>query len=791
MTILIQLMKPLLKLFIICSYLLIFPKFLIACGPYISNNETHFCLFGVSMNGYKGLQPFYYSEYFLNSYIPDPQGLDYQTNCKEWYDYIKDPKVSMQDIYSFQYKTNADTFLDNYYKGNWQPIRKNTFVQYLLQAKNKKILAYFLLAKKIEQTQDGLQSIWEKDIAPNNMDSMQAYAKQALLLSKKTKDVFLKQRYAFQAIKMSYYSRNTDIVALDYCKQFEKTLMGKNTIVTAWGYLFYGLLQTDSMKKIEALLNAFDLSEEKKVFCYKKLFDTDKDALYNYYKDPRLREIIIALKGMSNYGKAINEIKQLHAINPNSKYLPLLVGREINKVETWVWSYEYLGFDNTYLNDTQFSYRWAGDYNVRFSKDITYLNELTLTVKSIYEKLSAKDAFYALATAHLFNMQNNFNDAQKILDKLTIQTDNYYYNQYLIEQVIVKSQLDDITNTKTKAYFANALTSINKIKEQFKNDKFWYVLNDNEQVDDADELMLYLSKEYQKIGDIVTAGLLYQKTSITTNEYGKNVYYTDSAANNYGSIVFFDKYASIEQVYQLMTFKNKSDKSPFEKFISPIGWASDDLYLDLIGTKYMREEQYKKALTVFEKINSNFWENNYYFKDYIPATSIFYLGHYAPWDSILYNNYNKISKTVIAQELVALEEAIASTKGNDELLAGYYYLLGNAKLNMTYNGNFWMMISYGKFYGENRSDKGNFYTYSFYPNYLKYGDQYYLGATAVAAFDKAFQLSKNSTLKTKIYCSKRLNDYLNGKANNKNIAMYNEVKNNKLFQLVAIQCPYL
>lgn len=784
-------MKRLFKLFIAFNIIFFTIEETHACGPYLSNNETHFCLFGVEHNNYKGLQPFYYSEYFLNSFIPDPQGLDYQKNCEEWYAYIKDPNVSMQDIYAFQYKTNADTFLANYYSDNWLPLRRNSFIKYLLAPKNKKVLDYFLLAKKIEQTQDGLMSIWEKDIAPHNQDSMQSYAQQALQMSNKTKDVFLKQRYTFQAIKMCYYGGLNKTVANNYKKQFEKVIKDKNTVVNGWGYLFYGLLQEDSMKRIEALLNAFDLSEEKKVYCYKALLYTDKDQLYKHFTDPRMREIIIALKGMSNYGKAIKDIQLLHAINPKSKYLPVLISREVNKVETWIWSYDYLGFDNTYLNDTQFSYRWIGEYNVNYHKDINYLNLLTAEVAKMHTAQNKKEPYLSLALAHLYNIQGNYQDAKKVLDLLQPNENDYYYNQYLIEQVMVKSNLEDINNATLKSYFAHALQKLNSLKNVSTQDSYWYDLSVNEQLDDADELMLYLSKQYQKVGDIVTAGLLYQKSTIAVNEYGKDVYYVDSTQNTYGAIVFFDKYATIEHIYQLMVFKNKKEKTPFEKLISPNIWSDDDFFLDLIGTKYMRDENYKKALAVFEKIKPDFWESTYFYKDYIPTESIFDLGYLAPWDSVTYNSYSKVSKKEIVADLVAIEDKIANPNISNEQLAMYYYQLGNAKINMTYNGSFWMMISYGNFYGENMTDKGNYYTYSFYPNYIKYGAQYYHGSTATIALDKAYDLSKNNNLKTKIYCSKRLNEFINGLESSSSETKYSQAKSTKLFQLVAIQCPYL
>ncbi len=779
-------MKALFTNCIIFSVLICFPNIGKACGPFITNDETHFCLFSNAQNDYRGLEPFYYSENFLNSNIPDPQGLDYQKNCNEWFVYINNRSVSKDDIYELQYKTSADSFLNAYNQDNWRAFRKNTFVQYMLQSKNKNLLTYFVLAKKIEQTQDGLGNLWNQNIDIILTDSMYKYAKEALSFSQKTKDVFLKQRYVFQALKMAYYAGIKNKEAQPYFQQFEKVLIPKSSIVRAWGYLYYGMMQTDSIKKIEALLKSFDLSEEKKVFCYRQLWSYDKNTLLQTFKDKQLQEVILAIKAMSTFGKALETVQQLYQLNPESKYLPFLLGREINKLETWIWSYEYLGFDNSYLNDTQFSYRYVGDYNTNFQKDLHYLNDVNAFMKKALQDKKNDAVFITLASAHLYSMQKNFNAANELIKTIQTTPGSAYHRQYLIAQVILKSNLEDIRMPETKAFFVNVLQFLSKDKLGYDDENFWSQLED-ESADDADELMLYLSKQYQAIDDIVTAGLLYQKTTININEYGKNVY-QNNESEGYGSIVFFDKYASIEQVYQLISFKEKKEKTNFENFIAPQNWAKNDLYFDLIGTKYIRDEQYKKALEVFTRMSPDYWDSTYLYNEYLPQSSIFSLGHIAPWDTINHPFYTRTSKKEIVADLVEMESKLENPKASNDQKAALLYQLAKAKINMTYDGAFWMMVSYGKFYNEQSSEKGNFYTYSFYPNSQKYGKQYYEGYSAKLMLEQALKLTKNNNLKAQIYCTLRIilpeNDVLTAQ-------LFPEIKNNRIYEMAAIQCPNL
>lgn len=335
------------------SLALLFLSYLMhACGPSLYLNEGRFSLFSNGLDGFDGLEPFYYSESFVNSYTPDPAGKDYRRNCEEWRKYCGN-KATVEDIYQIQYKTDANTFLNDIASNNWGPYEHNTFMQWLRLSNHKEAFGYFILSKKIESTQFGEPDPWREG-GNLQFSKICEYADSAKALCLKTKDKFLRERYAFQALKMEYYCHRTgevldgEISALDL---YNKYLSRSKSVVAGWAALFYGLRHDDGNIRTLYLLKAFELSEEKKVFCYLYISPADMDNLLMVNKDKKVKELICVLKAMRTYGRAFQQIKTLYKINPNSKYMPMLISREINKMEDWIWSTDMLNFSTLGTDD--------------------------------------------------------------------------------------------------------------------------------------------------------------------------------------------------------------------------------------------------------------------------------------------------------------------------------------------------------------------------------------------------------------------------------------------------------
>lgn len=802
-----------------------------SCGPSLYPDEATMNLFRFPYDETRRLEPFYYSENFLNSYIPDPEGLDYQRNCEEWRKYTGNT-VRTEDIYELQYKTDPDQFIRAYEKKQWKNFPDNQFVKWLILSANREALEYFYEAKKIENTQYArMEDSW--DFAPDKKSNAidKLIEKQAIFCLQKaesSKDTFLQQRYAFQAIKQAYYAgnRRDKKNAESYYDLYEKYLSLTNSVVKGWGVFFCGLMEpVNSEAYIQKLLLAFDLSEEKKVVVFRHLYNIRAKVEKFGEQHPEYKEVALAFKGAQTFGKNLDNMQEIYQTNPGSKYLPFLIGREINKLENWIWSYQYLKFDNL-NNDLTFpTYDWDNYYSrereypdpylINSAKDLEYLRSFQQFLSKIEREHHNNTTFIKIAEVHLFNLNNEFSQSQKLLSSIHIEQNSPYYRQYLIEKILVTAKTDDILNEEVKARLAkDLLYFVTEKKDTSKEEKEYWELHDEEK-DDLGELKVFLSKCYQDKKDLLTAGLLIQGAHIPINDYGyqqwdgyydsgkvpfwnevtKEYDYIDARSlninlqNNYNAIAFFDKYGSIADIEDLIAFKHKKNKTAFEKILEPEGWASDDMFLDLIGTKYMRDKDYEKAYTAFLKVDDDFWNKQYEFRHYLPKNSIISLGTYAPWDTDTVKKYRNVSKKEILEDILSVTRALDKNPQDKEQRAELLQKLGNIQLNLTYNGRFWMMISYGNYLHEMYEVKDHIYEYSFYPNNIKYGAAYYRAVDALKTYQEALKLTKNKELKARLELNAVLCHQLNVWNKKKDFKIPENLKNTRAFEIASTTCP--
>ncbi len=121
---------------------------------------------------------------------------------------------------------------------------------------------------------------------------------------------------------------------------------------------------------------------------------------------------------------------------------------------------------------------------------------------------------------------------------------------------------------------------------------FWETGYTNKNDACLSELFILLSHCFEKKGNTVIAGLLYNKANITINRYDGG--YRDSVF--YRNIAYFDRAANPADIDTLLALKHKKNKTPFEQILSPRLWGSDDQYNDLKGTILFASTNTRKHL---------------------------------------------------------------------------------------------------------------------------------------------------------------------------------------------------
>ena len=318
---------------------------LTSCGPNLTYDEDRLALFRTQLDNKSGFKPFDYGENLFARSIADPEKTDQQENSSEWVAFSND-HIKKQDVFQIQCKTAPDSFLSAYNKNNWNSFAGNTFINWLQKKENRSSLEYMVLAKKTEAFFKPASDPWDTAVI-NTPELMIPLSIEGIDAATNNLPVFLKQRYAFQSIKLIYYGAHNGHYEQLY-DLYDKYLKGKKTIVAGWAMLYYGLTLKDRNQRTSMLLNVFDRSEEKKAVCYQEISLNDLASLERKTNDAKIILLINTFKAIKTKDQSLEQINAVYKTDPKSKYLTLLITREVNKLEDWIWSGDILGFHTNY-----------------------------------------------------------------------------------------------------------------------------------------------------------------------------------------------------------------------------------------------------------------------------------------------------------------------------------------------------------------------------------------------------------------------------------------------------------
>ena len=747
-----------------------------SCGPYIDVAASRIRLFDPQLLSIPALEPFYYSQDFVSGYSGAAVTADYRRNCEEWQQFAG-REVSAGDIYVVQYETEPDDFLKAVEDEGKGLLQDNSFFRWMLLPANKAVLDYFVLAKRSEFAQFGEKDPWDEN-ADYKLNMLQWVAAAAERECNRAANDFLRQRYAYQAIKSLHYIPDTNgrhsakLRAL-----YEQHLKEKRTIVADWAMLYYAFAQEEPAQRTHYLVLSFDQSGEKQGAAFQHIGEEALDTLEQNAKDPEMLARINALRALRTPGKALPYLEALARLQPRSKYLPLLVAREINKLEDWLWSPEITGFESEVRQRLFYSEREdrQGSYDTTYRyfavknhlKDREYMTELRSFLNRAPAGGSLNRNFIALAVIHLDHIAGDFGRAASRLRGLPAFADPAMERQRLIELAVSTIHLEDINRQSVQEELLGYLQRLKKPGEPIAPRYEHYNEADDwirDWDDDAPELLLLLSQRFRREGDLVKAGLIYLKAGHQVNEYDG---YPDTSRIRYFDIAFFDRYASPQDIDRLLAFKRKSGKTRFESFIEPQRWAPDDWYRDLKATMLIRQKQYHRALKVMEEMDPGFWAANYEFARHLPRRSILSAGTLVPGRLDSGRKYPYVSKKLILAEITRSLDA-AGTASNNLQRARHYYALGNAMYHLSHHGKAWMMYSYGHSMGELESRwsenmRGAFF--SFRAGNETNRQDYYECREAIRMYEKAWELGRSDKdfaimpLTMLIYCDKIAQKY--------------------------------
>jgi len=771
-----------------------------ACGWYEYEETYRIAFFRAELSNMSGFRPFYYSATNYNSDIPDIDKVDRYKNCKEWIQALKS-EIPLEDVYEILYEIKPEDFKSDY-DNNKLAVKfpKNLFIKNLLFPKNKELLIYLDFAKKMESMSNTYNTKWEswnEESWDNNQMVQYSGFDFRQLLNKiySEKNIFLKERYAFQLIKASYY--NGDYLTVN--NLFDTVLNSSKSIVKPWAFIYKALsVDNDNKPYSNYMLSlAFNSCEEKKLIsmmCFSKDEKNVRGA-FKYTKNDEEKAILLSIYGFRKPGPTLDLIKEIKRMGVSNEYFATLIMREVNKIEDWIFTPKLTSNSPSVI----FSEDWYDDYekakSKNFKKDVEYTFKLIDYLKECFstEQDVEMKNYLAVSIAHLCFITDQIEQGFFYLKTIN----NYSANssiviQKSIQALLVKSKSNSVLDEKFKSTFYESISQLEGIaKKNFGTYKILY------------SLTKYFSSEYKKKGEIAISGLLFMQAERYKDFYENvNRDYSsdyDIFESYYWRIAYFDRYATLKDMDELIALISKKDKTNFEKYLCSQKLPDLNACKDLKATLALRKNDFKLAESILSEIPSDFWLSAYEFKNYlnedpfVPKRLSYVLGRNFDY------KFNKLEFVKKVNHLM-----IISNKTKD---AETYLKLGHVFYNCSYYGNSWMMINYEQ--SSNYLDLGGYGDYIFGEMYLKrvnmQDGNYYKCSIAKKYYLKALEYAKNDEQKAMaclmIHCCKENEYYFQKATASENIHIppfragkelrdfYEKYKNTEIF--MKYNCPGL
>lgn len=689
-----------------------------ACGYAPNGEDVRFSLFKPELFLFRKYDAFHYRASQWNS--GNFRDARYESNVYDWYHYTN-KKVSLESI---EYFLNRATYTE--VNAN----SKNEFIQYLFRSKKHHAIQYLAMAKQCEAINNVFEeNPWEREnIKIENKN--EAIIKQLFSKLNAETDLNIKRKYAFQAIRVSYYKN--DLVAI-------KNIFETHFQSSAKDYLYYWSLYfycfTNPEKNAVNIADIFTNSPEKREAVY--YYFHDNFNLDNALKQAKSKvEIanIYAFATVQQVNKSIDNLKKIYENNPKSEALSFLILREVNKIEDWVYTPYYVNYEPSTASDIFFNSNTTITLRNRSEQDRKYAEVVLNFISQIDLKKVNNPELWQTSKIQLLFISRQYDNCLKFITQFE-KTSN---KKALLNQVQKIKALCITANQPFGKAIINE--SIMPIILQNRNDSHF---------------LFALGRELEYKGNLADAMALIsfsenQNTDYYTQLYGGNslIEWRGNRLKNSGNLVYFYEYFDyLDFVYSSNELKsiviklNSKITTNFEKIIYRKLLLDKNYLLDLLGTKYLRENDLNKSLATFKSIPKSFWESNYngwerdIYSDYTFDKNPFYSFKYTN-DFIPHTEKYIVNKKSVVEHLIKYINLIANPNSKNK---DYYaFLVGNCYYNMGQNGHSWMMKRIESSYW----NSGENYDESYIDE-----KEYRKNELAIAYYQKAFQYSKSEKFK--------------------------------------------
>ncbi|HTB06449.1 MAG TPA: hypothetical protein VK806_05800 [Bacteroidia bacterium] len=588
---------------------------------------------------YRSFYPLYVSGY-KEGYITDFQN----TNLDEWNGYFKNA-VQQKDLFYILYKARlgeVDTLIFSIKKPGFpisNKLQSNSVLKVADTHSSLDFLYYAGFAKRCEKYTTYTPGWYDDNKAAN--DPRKDKAGMAKLADGGIRQIanassdFVKQRYAFQVLRLYYMSADYDKCIQFYNDQKAVLEATGNTIkYRAMGYLAGAYFKSKQYANANYLYSlVYDQCDSMKVSAYFSFHpqeQKDFEQTLALAKSPREKAVLWQMLGI--YQDPFRALKEVYEIDPKSDLLDLLLARTVNVVE------------EEFLPGNPFERSSASPDSVAYIKSAAINPDIPTFLKMVADKKNtAKPYEWNLAAGYL-SWAVGDNNYQKYLDKAKSQAkdDKLVQEQIRLIELVAAIKQGKAGDKKFEEAVVPELKWLTAERHDTnfrKQDAYIWVMG-------------ALTVKYAANGD-------YIRPSLFSHYLDGNKVQNDALLKG------------------VEAFMDKKDKTPFDEFaLSEFQYNRADI-VEMQAVKLLYNYDFKGALAKMNEDPNAGKEACYGDPFKININDC----HDCDAADKKKTAYTKLS---FIQQVINLE---AKAQGNPKDVAEVYFLLANAYYNMNYFGN--------------------------------------------------------------------------------------------------------
>ncbi len=685
------------------------------------------------------LKPYHFSPGFLyqegywweDQFNRDSLRESYDDNLASWRERMGGA-VSLADIADVLYNAN-DTVrgeLSRAISAGEKSTSRYPFITALSKGRKRSEMEYLNFAFQVEKAQGSLGS-WNDEGHEKDSLSLLEFLPKALQKARTTSDTFLRDRYAFQAIKIMAVNRQLEEEIKTYDELFgtgvsTSTMRYWSQSRKAGAHLILG----DTAHSIYDFAQVFQNCPSRRYQAYLSLRINQVKFIpqaLTFCRSGRERAAVYALCAIQPWQESFDILNGMVKDDPSDSLIRLVFAREVNKTEyDFLWDPApdliYGMFDST--------------RSIRHTSSSAYVKKLLSFAVSATEneKMSAH-SFWLTAASYLSFILKDIDKADEYLKKAkSEQVENSSLKDQIALQTLLlfAEQTKEMTKEKEDEVIP-LLESFGAGSEFRRTNAFVYACRKIEQRYLQD--IKPIAKGF--IGCSGTGG--GTSGSHTSNSIAKAFLFrmlpTTHQRNEWYNwretpLSSLEDSTPSRIVDETIQYYSEKEPSDYDNRLQKLSGIGLNYLYNLKGTRALSEHRYNDASEAFLHVADSNWKHD-------PYTT--YLAANPFWTGIRDTHAKVDADTITFNPLTfskRMNELLEQAKHGGEDGALAYYMLGCGAYNMTAWGNSWLLLRNGWSGGDEELS----------PYYKSDTDYHTCILIAEQHFNKAMELTKNKEL---------------------------------------------